>query len=104
MRYDEHFGPPDGPHSQLEHLLSLLPPAAGYAHYVFQPAMAFRNGGSGGPRKGGGFAREEEGLAILSRHPIHRSSYLLLPRDFRDGGDGHQRICLHAEVAKPGVG
>jgi endonuclease/exonuclease/phosphatase family metal-dependent hydrolase len=102
VRYDESFGPP-GQHSQLEHLRALLPPD--YRHYIFQPAMAFHNGGHG--IKGGagfGSAREEEGLAILSRHPIRRSSYLLLPRLFDDGGDGHQRICLQAEVLTPGIG
>lgn len=101
MRYDETFGPA-GQHSQLEHLLSLLPADAGYKHVVFQPAMAFVGNGAPAPE---GFARrEEEGLAILSRHPIRRSSYLLLPRDFSDNLDGHQRICLRAEVDVDGHG
>lgn len=90
VRYDEGFGPA-GQHSQLEHLLSLLPD---YQQCIYQPAMAFGNGG---------VAREEEGLAILSRHPIRSSSYLLLPRDFADGGDGHQRICLRVEVVVGGT-
>lgn len=100
VRYDEGFGPA-GQHSQLEHLLELLPPGA-YPHVVFQPAMSFASPAS--LKGAAGFPREEEGLAVLSRHTVRRSAHLLLPRDFADGGDGHQRVCLHAEVHKPGVG
>eukprot|EP00053_Salpingoeca_punica_P019477 m.197313 g.197313 ORF g.197313 m.197313 type:complete len:625 (+) comp17661_c0_seq8:503-2377(+) len=50
------------------------------------------------------FHRVEEGLAIVSKHPIVQSSYILLPRVLSNPGDVHQRICLQATVAHPRMG
>lgn len=105
MRYDETFGPP-GYHSQIEHLLDLLSSSTAASsskgsrqqpyQYVYQPAMAFHHDNT--------FHREEEGVALLSKYPVISTEYMLLPRDYTDKQDGHQRICLYAEIDKPGFG
>jgi hypothetical protein len=41
---------------------------------------------------------------VSCRYPILESDYLLLPRDFSDEEDGHQRACLHALIDVPGFG
>ncbi|XP_064630868.1 uncharacterized protein LOC135489441 [Lineus longissimus] len=64
--------------------------------YVYQPAQLFPSSVTG--------LWVEEGLAILSKHPIRSHDYLLLPRNIKDPSEGHQRICLRAEVAVPGIG
>ena len=58
--------------------------------FVFHPAMSY-------PERV--FGRVEEGPAILSRLPILSHHHLLLSRDASDPEDGHQRLCLHVEVA-----
>jgi len=101
VRYDQTFGPA-GYHFGLTHLLDLLgalarsetiagaqPPAP--FQFLYQPAMSFAE-----PQ--GHQVREDEGVALLSRFPIRSSDYLLLPRDFTDAQDGHQRVVLHAAV------
>ena len=55
----------------------------------------------GGTRAPYGGLREEEGHAIFSKLPLVDSSHLLLPRDGRDGEDGHQRAVLHAALHVP---
>jgi len=109
VRYDQTFAPA-GYHSGLSHLLDLLAALAvgekggggggqGKAalfQYVYQPAMSFAG-------HQGHLIREEEGVAILSKFPVRRTDYLLLPRDYADAGDGHQRVVLHAQV-EPLVG
>lgn len=74
--------------NQVDHLTSRLP---GY-QFIFQPAMSYPLNVIG---------RVEEGLGILSKHPILSHDYILLPRDPFDTGDFHQRICLHAEILLP---
>ena len=39
---------------------------------------------------------DTEGPAVFSRLPIVAADYALLSRDPADGGDGHQRVVLHA--------
>ncbi len=39
---------------------------------------------------------DTEGPAVFSRFPITHVDYALLSRDTTDGGDGHQRVILHA--------
>ena len=107
VRYDQTFAPA-GYHLGLSHLLDLLAAlAVGEAkkaggggaskgraapfQYVYQPAMSFAG-------HQGHLLREEEGVAILSRFPVRRTDYLLLPRDYADAQDGHQRVVLHAQV------
>ena len=91
------MGPP-GQHSGMQHLLDLLAaldndtyPAPPPFQAIYQPAMSFT-------AHQGHTVREEEGVALLSRFPIRRSAYMLLPRDFGDAQDGHQRVCLYAEI------
>lgn len=66
-------------------------------HYVYQPAMLHWD-----PARP--LLREEEGVAVLTRHPVSAVRHFLLPRDVGDPLDGHQRICLHVQVHAPGVG
>jgi len=54
--------------------------------------MGAGNGGMGLAR------RDEEGVAVMSRHPILLSDYVLLSRDVDDPEDGHQRVALHAVI------
>ena len=75
--------------NQIDHLTARLP---GY-QFIFQPAMSY---------PANIFGRVEEGLGILSKHPVLNYDYILLPRDPADRGDYHQRICLHAEILLPG--
>ena len=87
VRYDSSFS---SRNFQLEHILERL--GESWQH-VYQPAMDYFEAEKG--QKG----REEEGLAIISRFPIIKTDYLLLPRLFNDGDDKqHQRACLHAQV------
>lgn len=78
------------PHAQITHLSAMLP---GWYH-AYQPAQLYLDPAS----YAGEPSRDEEGPAIFSRHPIVHSDYVLLSRDTADGGDGHQRLCLHAVV------
>ncbi|DBA04315.1 TPA: hypothetical protein N0F65_002077 [Lagenidium giganteum] len=89
VRYDGTFGG-IGNHAQIQHLVKRLP---GY-QYVYQPAMSYLN--SNDP-----YERIEEGPAILSKHPIVSTDYLLLSRSPNDPNDAHQRLCLHAVVDAP---
>lgn len=66
-------------------------------HYVYQPAMLHWDPGRP-------LLREEEGVAVLSRHPVSAVRHFLLPREVGDPTDGHQRICLHVALRVPGVG
>ncbi|XP_064600572.1 uncharacterized protein LOC135466802 isoform X2 [Liolophura sinensis] len=91
VRYQHGSGLELGP-SQMSHLYHYLPDY----QFIFQPAMT-----QGRSIKKG---RCEEGLAIFSRFPILNYDYLLLNRNKSDPTDGHQRICLHAEIAVPSFG
>ncbi|RHY30490.1 hypothetical protein DYB32_004279 [Aphanomyces invadans] len=57
--------------------------------YVYRPAMAYTNDQNP-------LEHVEEGPAILSKHPIVASDYILLSRVVDDPNDAHQRLCLHA--------
>jgi endonuclease/exonuclease/phosphatase family metal-dependent hydrolase len=95
VRYDSSMGKP-GDHFQMRHLLDALG-APGQWHYMYNPSMNYfdaqryaRNG------------REEEGAAVLSRHPIVDTDFVLLPRFWDDGEDNqHQRQCIRARVKVP---
>ena len=87
VRYDSTISAP-GSRFQLAHILDRL--GSGW-QFAYQPVMDYFDVN----RKG----REEEGLAILSRHPIRKVDYVLLPRLYGDSDDSqHQRACLHALV------
>jgi endonuclease/exonuclease/phosphatase family metal-dependent hydrolase len=47
---------------------------------------------------------DTEGPAVFSRFPIVHADYALLSRDPADGGDGHQRVVLHAVLDLTGKG
>ena len=116
VRHDDNFGPVDPAEatngappakgtslgaSQMRHLADRLAPH-GYAYYAYHPAMSYyAPGNQGGFAPSGGLLREEEGPGFLSRLPISAVDHLLLPRDPRDGDDGHSRAVLHAAVTVP---
>jgi endonuclease/exonuclease/phosphatase family metal-dependent hydrolase len=74
--------------SQLDHLLGLL--NKNEYHSVFQPMMSFITTEK--------LTRNEEGVAILSKYEIVDIDTLLLPRNFGDSSDNHQRGVLCAKV------
>ena len=47
--------------------------------------------------------RDEEGVAIISKHPIVASDYAILSRDAADEQDEHARVCLHAVISVPDI-
>lgn len=61
-----------------------------YQH-VYHPAMSMQDKSKPGQRV-------EEGVLVLSKLPIVHSSTLLLPRNFRDNSDDHQRAVLKVQV------
>lgn len=67
----------------------------------FPCVVAISQPPGGGTRAPYGGLREEEGHAIFSKLPLVDSSHLLLPRDGRDGEDGHQRAVLHVALHVP---
>ena len=89
VRFDTSLGA-DGQHSQLRHLLKLLP---GF-QYVWQPANVYVH-----PETFPSL--DQEGCAIFSRHPIVYTDHTLLSRDAGDRQDEHQRVVLHACVQLP---
>lgn len=79
------------PHAQVAHLSAAL--GGGWFH-AHAPAQLYLDPAS----HAGEPTRDEEGPAIFSRLPIVAADYALLSRDAHDGGDGHQRLVLHAVV------
>ncbi|ELT98262.1 hypothetical protein CAPTEDRAFT_220334 [Capitella teleta] len=82
----QHLGP-----NQVQHLATLLPEY----QFTFRPAQIQSTNLP---------SRAEEGLAIFSKYPITNTTAILLSRNKRDPGDGHQRLLLHCAVDIPGVG
>lgn len=71
---------------------ALLPKESSGYQYVYQPAMTYLD------TQSYRFSHVDEGLAIFSKLPIIRSSFIRLSRNFSDREDEHQRACLHAEI------
>ncbi|RHX98290.1 hypothetical protein DYB25_005511 [Aphanomyces astaci] len=90
VRVDNSFGPV-GHHAQIQHIMERLGTAY---QYVYRPAMAY-------PNDQNPMEHVEEGPAILSKHPILTSDYVLLSRVVDDPNDSHHRLCLHAAVDVP---
>lgn len=78
-------------HGQMRHLAERLP---GY-QYVAQPATIYADDNIMSP------TRDEEGVAIISKHPIVATDYAILSRDAADPQDEHARVCLHAVISVP---
>ncbi|KAH9154904.1 hypothetical protein AeRB84_003070 [Aphanomyces euteiches] len=93
LRIDDTFGPV-GDHAQIQHLVHRLD--ENY-QFVYRAAMSYVN-------KYVPLERIEEGPAIVSKHPILSSDYVLLSRQLHDPNDVHQRLCLHAAIQVPGYG
>ncbi|KAK8803204.1 hypothetical protein WA158_000898 [Blastocystis sp. Blastoise] len=89
VRYDEGIGPSKG-HSQIDHITHLLPEY----QYVYQPANMYVERGY----------RIEEGVLILSLHPIVTQEYILLSRNPQDPQDDHQRLVLRAGIQTKNYG
>ncbi|KAF0686416.1 Aste57867_21787 [Aphanomyces stellatus] len=94
VRVDDTFGPV-GDHAQIQHIVQRI--KAKTYQYVYRPAMSYVN-------ENKPLERIEEGPAVLSKHPIVHSDYMLLSRVVDDPNDSHQRLCLHAAVDVPGWG
>ena len=70
------------------------PPLLAPWRYVYQPAMNMVEKGAWG-------ARHEEGVAILSRHPMTSVDALILPRELTNPKDDHTRVVLRAKLRVP---
>ncbi len=79
--------------SQAQHVAERF---AGY-QVATQSANAYVDGSRPG-------FRDEEGVGVVSWHPVVHVDYALLSRDVSDKDDVHQRIIFHAVVAHPSVG
>ncbi|CAN0326628.1 unnamed protein product, partial [Phaeothamnion confervicola] len=89
VRHDVGCGPHGSNGQQISHFAEALPDY----QYVYQPAEAGEFLHLEDPT-----SRVEEGVALLSRHPVLSQGYVLLPRVPGDRADNHQRVCLHVEV------
>jgi len=92
VRLDNAFrGPfPTDSGGQIQFLASLL---GGKWQIIFQPAMSMQS--KDGNNLG---LRQEEGVAILSKRPLHNAFALLLPRSLIDRQDDHTRVVLMAQI------
>jgi endonuclease/exonuclease/phosphatase family metal-dependent hydrolase len=95
------FDLPRGSQHQMEQLVDQLQgndSGGERLDFVFQAAhtdVALRHGAYGQVLLG---IQEDEGVAVVSRHPIVASHFLALSRNMTDGEDAHQRVILHARV------